>query len=85
MQHNTIIIQDHNKETVKNVEDININHTQYLDDSIAHFYQKKEDCNLILTNETKFMNPGFGIEFMNILFLQLHYKIMYSISTTFVK
>ena len=27
--------------------------------SIAQFYQKKEDCNLILTNESKFMNPGF--------------------------
>ena len=27
--------------------------------SIAQFYQKKEDCNLILTNESKFMNPCF--------------------------
>ena len=59
IQHNAIIIQGHNKETMKNVEDINTNHTKHLDDSIAHFYQKKEDCNLILTNETKFMNPGF--------------------------
>ena len=51
MQHNEIIIQDHNKETVKNVDDININNTKYLGDSITSFYQKKKDCNLILINE----------------------------------
>ena len=32
---------------------------KYLHDSIAHFYKKKKDFNLVLTNETKFMNPGF--------------------------
>ena len=53
-----MIIQEHNKEIVKNVDDIRINNTKYLHDSIAYFYQKKEDFNLVLTNETKFMNPG---------------------------
>ena len=56
-QQNAIIIHDHNnKETIKNVEDY---HYQTKKNSIAQFYQKKEDCNLILTNESKFMNPGF--------------------------
>ena len=41
MQLNAIIVQDLNKETMKNVEGININHTKHLDDSIAHFFSNE--------------------------------------------
>ena len=66
IQQNEIIIQEHNKELVKNVDDIDINNTIYLHDYIAHYYQKKEDVKFVLTNETKFMNPVIEKEFMNI-------------------
>ena len=54
-----IKIHEHNNEQVKNVDDIDINNTIHLHDSIAHYYQKKEDVNFVLTNEQKFMSPGF--------------------------
>ena len=84
MHYNEIIIQEHNKEIVKYVDDININDAKYLHDSIAHFYQKKEDFILVLTNETKFMNPGFWKRVHEHMICSLHYKIM-DASTIFVK
>ena len=57
--HNEIIIHEHNNEQVKNIDDIDINNTFHLRDSIAHYYQKKEDVNFVLTNEQQIMSPCF--------------------------
>ena len=54
IQHNEIIIHEHNNEQVKNVDDIDINNNIHLYDSIVHYYQKKEDVNFVLTNEKSY-------------------------------
>ena len=53
IQHNEIIIHEHNKEQANNVDDIDIDNTLYLHHSIAHYYQRKEVFNYVLTNENK--------------------------------
>ena len=59
IQHNEIIIHEHNNEQVKNIDDIDINNTIYLHESIVHYYQKKDDVTFVLINEQNFVSPGF--------------------------
>ena len=54
-----IIIPDQNNEQLKNIENNDINNRIQLQYSIAHYYQKKEDANFVLTNEQKVMNLFF--------------------------
>ena len=65
-QAHEITIHDHNNEQLKNIDNHDINNIIKLHDSIAHYYQKKEDVNFVLTNEQKFINLFFGKEFTNI-------------------
>ena len=44
---------------MKNIENYDINNGIQLKDSIAHYYQKKEDVNFVLTNEHKSMSSFF--------------------------
>ena len=54
-----IIIHDQNNEQLKNIENHNINNVIQLKHSIAHYYQKKEYVNFVLTNEQKVMSLFF--------------------------
>ena len=58
-QPHEIIIHEQNNEQLKNIDDHDINNRIHLHDSIAHYYQKKEDINFVWTNEQKFTSPFF--------------------------
>ena len=60
------IIHEQNNDQLKNSDNHDINNRIHLQDSIAHYYQKKEDVNFVLTNEQKFMSAFFRKEFTNI-------------------
>ena len=44
---------------MKNIENYDINNRIKSQDSVAHYYQKKEDVNFVLTNEQTFMRLFF--------------------------
>ena len=58
-----IVIPDRNDQQSKNIENYDVNNAIQIKDSIAHYYQKEQDVNFVLTNKTKFKSSFFGIEF----------------------
>ena len=71
-----IIISDRNISQTKNNVNYESNDTLQIVDSIAHYYQKVQNINFVLTNKTKFISPSFGVKFMNTLQVSSYYQIM---------
>ena len=58
-QPNEIIIHKQNNDQLKNIDNHDNNNSIHLQDSIAHYYQKKKNVNFVLTNKQKIMSSHF--------------------------